>query len=412
MAKVLPFKAVKPTPDKVALVASRSYQSYSPAEMESILSTNPYSFLNIVNPSYKHQNVFKKKKRYTLVKNRYHEFKNQGILKQDDKACYYIYKINKSNGVSFSGITAAASTEDYKNDVIKKHEDTIAHRENMFKDYLKTVGFNAEPVLLTYPDNKPIAKIITAMQTTPPEFEFLTGNQDTHQLWKIENETTIDQISTEFKNIKAIYIADGHHRSASSYLLAESLKSENENHTGEEPYNFFMAFFIEESELKVYEFNRLVKDLNGLSKTAFLGQLNKVFKIENRGIDVFKPTKKHLFSMYLDGEFYALSLRKNRYNFQNALDALDAQILFQTVLKPILGISDLRNNSRLDYLHGKNSLSEIKLKVDSGAFAVGFGLLPTTIKEIKAIADQGLTMPPKSTFIQPKLSSGVTIYEF
>ncbi len=412
MAKVLPFKAVKPTPEKVELVASRSYQSYSQTEMEHILSTNPYSFLNIVNPSYKHKSAIKRKKRYTLVKNRYNEFKNQGIFKQDEKACYYVYKISKSNGVSFSGIIAAASTEDYKNNVIKKHEDTIAHRENMFKDYLKTVGFNAEPVLLTYPDNTSIACSISETQNTTPEFEFSTDNGDTHQLWKIENNATISQISTEFENIDAIYIADGHHRSASSNLLAENLKQENRNHTGNEPYNFFMGFFIAESELKIYEFNRLVKDLNGLSKDAFLEQLQQYFRIENRGADVFKPTEKHQFSMYLDGEFYALSLLENQHYFQNALEALDAQILYQTVLKPILGISDLRNNSRMDYLHGKNSLTDIKYKVDNGEFAVGFGLVPATINEIKAIADQGLTMPPKSTFIQPKLSSGVTIYEF
>ncbi|XCF05393.1 DUF1015 domain-containing protein [Tamlana crocina] len=412
MAKVLPFKAVKPTPEKVELVASRSYQSYSPTEMEHILSTNPYSFLNIVNPSYKHQNAVKRKKRYTLVKNHYKTFKAQGVFKQDDRASYYVYKIRKSNGVSFSGIIAAASTEDYKNNVIKKHEDTIAHRENMFKDYLKTVGFNAEPVLLTYADNTSITGIISETQNTTPEFEFSTDNGDFHKLWKIESDATIGQISTEFKNIDSIYIADGHHRSASSNLLTESLKQENKNHTGNEPYNFFMGFFIAESELKIYEFNRLVRDLNGLSKDLFLEQLQLNFRIENRGTDLCKPTEKHQFSMYLDGEFYAISLLENQYNFQNALEALDAQILFQMVLKPILGISDLRNNSRIDYLHGKNSLTEIKNKVDSGEFAVGFGLVPATINEIKAIADQGLTMPPKSTFIQPKLSSGVTVYEF
>lgn len=412
MVKVLPFKAVKPTFDKVALVASRSYQSYSPTEMEHILSTNPYSFLNIVNPSYKHKNTIKRKKRFSLVKNRYQEFKSQGIFKQDHKACFYIYKIHKNSGMSFSGIIAAASTEDYKNNVIKKHEDTIVHRENMFKDYLKTVGFNAEPVLLTYPENATIAQILSQTQQAVSEFKFSTDSGEIHQLWKIENNATIRQISIEFENINSIYIADGHHRSASSYLLAENLKNENQNHTGNEAYNFFMGFFIAEAELKIYEFNRLVKDLNGLTKDTFLEQLQQYFRIENRGIHVFSPTEKHQFSMYLDGEFYALSLLEKHHNFQNALEALDAQILHQTVLKPILGISDLRNNARMNYLHGKNSHIEIKHKVDSGDFAVGFGLVPATIGEIKAIADQGLTMPPKSTFIQPKLNSGVTIYEF
>jgi uncharacterized protein (DUF1015 family) len=210
----------------------------------------------------------------------------------------------------------------------------------------------------------------------------------------------------------ALYIADGHHRSSSSHLLAEEKKVANDSHSGTEAYNFFMSYLIPESELKIYEFNRLLKDLNGLSKEEFLIKLDAAYRIENRELEYYKPTKKHHFSMYLDGEFYSLYLRKNLYDFENALEALDTQILFSTILQPILGIDDVRNDQRIGYSHGKKDLAYVKSLVDTGAFQVGFGLVPITVQEMKQIADEGLTMPPKSTYIEPKLRSGVTIYEF
>ncbi|ULC58535.1 DUF1015 domain-containing protein [Flaviramulus sp. BrNp1-15] len=412
MAKVLPFKAIRPTRDKVSLVASRSYQSYTQDELEARLDYNPFSFLHIVNPGYKYDKQISGKERYSLVRNRYQEFKEDGIFIQDNTPNYYIYKIVNRDGNAFSGIVAATSSEDYKKDIIKKHEDTIEYRENIFKDYLKTVGFNAEPVLLTYPDNDVIANIISEVQKERAEFEFTTHFRDTHYLWIVDDLEFIKTIQNEFEAIETIYIADGHHRSASSFLLSEALKSENKQHKGNEPYNFFMSYLIPESDLKIYEFNRLVKDLNGLSKEAFLIKLDMMYRIENRGSELYKPNNKHHFSMYLDGEFYSLYLRKHNYKINNALDALDTQILFKTILEPILGISDLRNDTRIDYSHGKNDLVNIKSKIDNGEFTVGFGLVPITVDEIKAISDNGLTMPPKSTFIEPKLRSGVTIYEF
>jgi uncharacterized protein (DUF1015 family) len=412
MAKIIPFKAVRPTRDKISLVASRSYQSYTQDELEARLDYNPYSFLHIVNPGYKYQQDITGKERYTLVKNRYLEFKEDGVFIQDNTPAYYIYKIVNRDGNVFSGIIAAASAEDYKKDIIKKHEDTIEYRENIFKDYLKTVGFNAEPVLLTYPDNDLISDIITKVQKQRAEFEFTTHFRDTHYLWLVDDEDSIRQISKAFSSMDSIYIADGHHRCASSFLLAEDLKTQNKAHSGEEPYNFFMSYLIPESELKIYEFNRLIKDLNGLTKDAFLIKLDAIFRIENRGTELYKPTGKHHFSMYLDGEFYSLYLRKHYYSLDNPLLALDTHILYKTVLEPILGISDLRNDTRIDYSHGKNDLINIKNKVDNGDYAVGFGLVPISVEELKAIANSGLTMPPKSTFIEPKLRSGVTIYEF
>ncbi|ARV08150.1 hypothetical protein BTO05_00280 [Winogradskyella sp. PC-19] len=412
MAKITPFRAVRPTRDKVSLVASRSYQSYTQPEREARLDYNPYSFLHIVNPGYKYDKEISGKERYQLVKNRYQEFKEDGVFVQDKKASFYIYRIVDRDHQVFNGIVAAASVEDYKNDVIKKHEDTIESRETVFKDYLKTVGFNAEPVLLTYPDNDNISIIVSEIQKQRAEFEFTTTYRDTHYLWQIDNENDISVISDAFTEMEVLYIADGHHRSSSSTLLQKELKAENNNHTGNETYNSFMSFLIPESELKLHEFYRVIRDLNGMSKEEFLIQLDTVYRIENRGIMPYKPSKAHHFSMYLDGEFYSLYLRKNDYKFKTSLDALDAQLLYDTVLKPILGIDDLRNNTRIDYLSGKKDIVNLKSMVDSNEFKVGFGMIPATIEQMKAIADEGLKMPPKSTYIEPKLRSGVTIYEF
>ncbi len=412
MAKIRPFKAVRPTRDKVNLLAARSYDSYTAAQVESRLRDNPFSFLHIVNPGYKFQKEISGVERYGLVRNRYEEFKEDGIFIQDGKPSFYVYKIVNRDGLEFKGIVAAASVKDYEDDVIKKHEDTLEYRETRMKEYIKTVGFNAEAVLLTYPDNNKLEDIIGSIMQDRAEYEFTTTYRDTHYLWNVDDEDLLKKIEETFAEIPALYIADGHHRSAASYLLAKDLKQENPDHTGEEPYNYFMCYLIPESDLKIYEFNRLVKDLNGLEKEEFLIKLDESFRIENRGQDYFRPTKAHQFSMYLDGEFYSLHLRKKKYNIENALDALDSQILYVTILKPLLGIEDLRNDQRIEYSHGKKELAYVKTVVDSGTFAVGFGMLPVTTEEMRKIADEGLKMPPKSTYIEPKLRSGVTVYEF
>ncbi|WP_370390894.1 DUF1015 domain-containing protein [uncultured Winogradskyella sp.] len=412
MAKVIPFKAVRPTRAIVGLVASRPYDSYTVDERESRMDYNPYSFLHIVNPGYKYDKIIKGEERYKLVRNRYLEFKEDGIFNQDKAPAFYVYKIVNRHGQVFSGIIGATSAEDYENDVIKKHEDTLAKREETFKTYLQTVGFNAEPVLLTYPDNSTIAKIIKETQKGYAEFEFTMTYRDTHYLWKIDDPETIAVIQKEFEDMNTIYIADGHHRSASSYLLYKDEKEKNPNHLGNEPYNFFMSYLIPESDLVIHEFSRLVKDLNGLTKEEFLIKLDAIYRIENRGIMPYHPSKQHHFSMYLDGEYYSLYLRKALYKFDTALDKLDAQLLYKTVLQPILGIDDLRNDDRIEYVNGRHEIVTIKSSVDSGDFEVGFGMIPATVSQIKEIADEGLKMPPKSTYILPKLRSGITIYEF
>jgi len=411
MAIVKPFKAVRPSRDKVALVSSKSYEAYTPAELGAKLNFNPFSFLHVINPGYKFHQEVSGEQRFQLVHNRYLEFKENQIFIQDKKPTFYIYERLDAND-AFCGIIAATSVADYNNNIIKKHEGTITKREQLFEKYLKVTGFNAEPVLLTFKDDETLTKIIQSEKEKRPEYEFSTTDRRLHKLWLITDETTSNKITTAFAKIDALYIADGHHRSASSALLAKDLASENKNHTGKEPYNYFMSYLIPESNLKIAAFHRFVKDLNGLSVQEFLMKLDSVFRIENKGQFLYSPAKKHHFSMYLNGSFYTLYLRKNKYQFTDALSKLDAEILYNTVLHPILGINDVTNNERLGYSHNKTDSISIKTKVDSGSYKVGFGLMPIEVSEMKEIADANLKMPPKTTYIQPKLRSGLTMYEF
>lgn len=411
MATIKPFKAVRAQRDKIALVSSRSYESYSDAELSAQLAFNPLSFLHIISPSYKFQHEASTDERFKMIRNRYLEFKEENILVQDTKPAFYIYK-KVTEKASFIGIIAATSSEDYKNNIIKKHEETIHTREVLFEKYLKTVGFNAEPILLTYPDNKLIDNILNRHQQQRAEYEFTSRDMESHYVWLVTDANDIEIITSEFKKMDAIYIADGHHRSASSYLLTQDLKKANKNHLGTEAYNFSMSYLIPESNLKIASFNRFIKDLNGLKKDEFLVKLDEWFRIKNLGRQLYKPSKKHHFSMYLDGDFYSLYLRNTSYKIDSPLSDLDAQLLYDTVLHPILGIKNLRNSNRLKYKPAINAEIDLKTEVDSGKFKVSFGLFPATVAQIKAIADANLKMPPKSTYIEPKLRSALTLYEF
>ncbi len=411
MAIVKPFCAVRATRDKVALVSSRSYEAYSPAELGAQLDFNPFSFLHIISPSYKHHEEISSEQRFQLIHDKYLEFKELNHFSKDTSPSFYIYKKVTTN-FSCCGIIAAASTQDYAKNIIKKHEETLHKREILFEKYLKTTGFNAEPVLLTYPDNTKIASILEKYQNTRAEYEFTTENFKTHYLWVVDTVEDIKIIQDEFEKMDAIYIADGHHRTASSYLLAEDLKNENPNHNGTEDYNFFMSYLIPESDLQISEYNRLIKDLNGLSKEQLLEKLSMLYRIEHRGSQLYKPSIKHHFSMYLEGDFYSLYLKKEEFEIDNPLSDLDPDLLYKTILKPILGIDNLRNDKRLSYSHSEQGEVNLKNSVDSGKFAIAFGLVPVSVAQLKAVADAGLKMPPKSTYILPKLRSGLTIYEF
>lgn len=411
MTLIRPFKAVRPTRDKVALVTTRSYDIYDDEELEAILKYNPLSFLHILRPGFKYHLHLKGSEKFKLVRNRYKEFKENNFFKQDDKPMYYLHQKSYKND-SFCGIIATSSIADYKSGVIKKHEDTLKEREALFGKYLETTGFNAEPVLLTYPDDETINSLIKKYQNCRAEYEFTTNKKRLHLFWPISDTNDIAIITEAFAKIPSVYIADGHHRCASSNYLADIKRKNNPNHTDNSDYNFFLSYLIAESNLKISAFNRFVKTLNGLSKEKFLSKLDTNFRVENHYKNYYEPSKKHHFSMYFDGEFYSLYLRKSIYKIKNALDDLDPQLLYNTILKPILGLKDLSNSDKIIYKPAISSKLKLKAEVDSGKYKVAFGLFPTSVAQLKSVADAKLTMPPKSTYIEPKLRSGLTIYEF
>lgn len=405
MAKIVPFEAVRPTRDKVCLVTCRSYEEYVNAELAAQLDFNPLSFLHILKPAYNNQETVSFKKRYRQVYQKYQQFRNELILVKDKKPAIYIHKIVTKTH-SFTGIIVGTSVEDYRNNVIKKHEDILAFRVQLLKDYMKYAEFNTEPVLMTYPDNKTIENWIYNCTQKLADFEFSTTKKEIHYLWKIEDSLEISWLQNIFEKTESLYIADGHHRTEALKLLSEENKDPENT-----AKDYILSYLISENNVKIYEFNRLVKDLNGFSKEDFINELSTSFVIENKYKEPFQPSEKHQFGMYLDNDFYSLILRKENEVCETALESLDTQILYKKVLLPLLGIEDLRNDERIEYISGKQSILEVKQKIDQGEFEVGFIFFPSNIEEIKALADTNLIMPPKSTYIEPKFRSGLVIYE-
>ncbi len=411
MAEIVPFKAIRPCKKSLQNFSSRSYKSYSLNELKHTLKKNPFSFLSIIHLKKNLNGSLKKSQRYQLVRNRFRDLIEKKILIRDSLPAFYIYETRQSDNHSFCGIIAGASVKDYNNNIIKKHEATITKRENTFKNYLKAVKFNAAPVLLTFSNNQTINKVIQTAKNNATEIDEWTTENEIHKIWRIDNHYDIKKIAMAFEGIPDLYIADGHHRSASSALLAKEIDANPSNLTNK-AHTHFLSYLIPESQLKIYDYNRLIKNLNGLNTDQFLNKIKLVFKIEEKRTDLYYSTHKNEISMYLSGKFYSLSLLKPIQNKETPINQLDTQILQTYLLEPILGIKNARTNKRISYVYGKDSMKEIKKAVDSGEQAVGFGLFPIQINELKAIADSGAVMPPKSTCIYPKLRSGITIYEF
>ncbi|MDP2160582.1 MAG: DUF1015 domain-containing protein, partial [Flavobacterium sp.] len=376
MSKIIPFKAVRPTADKVALVTCRNYDDYSSAELAAWLSFNPYSFLHVIHPAYVHSQKITLDKRFKGVAHKYQDFKNDGVFIEEENPVLFLYEIQTKTN-SFTGIVAGTSIDDYKNNVIKKHEDTLQYRVELFKDYLHQTGFNTEPVLITYPDNNSLTNWISDKKKEQPIYHFSTSNKEKHTLWKIDSNEEISWLQQQFEQIPELYIADGHHRSASAELLFDE-----KNNSNDEKLNYFMSFLIAESNVKIYEFNRIIRDLNGYEVNDFLARLDEHFIIKNKEQELWKPQSKFEFGMYLDGKFYALFYKLENNN-PTILENLDAQILYDKVLQPLLGIEDLRNDERIEYIPGKQSILTIKELIDEGEFEVGFMLYPSDISEIK-----------------------------
>ncbi|HET6244088.1 MAG: DUF1015 domain-containing protein [Bacteroidetes bacterium] len=411
MAVIKPFKGIRPSPDKVHLVASRPIDTYKPEELEAKLKENPYTFLRIIKPDFGKKTRSKPGSIELLnkIKSNFISFIKEGIFIQDNQECLYIYSQEK-NGRSHTGIIGCASIDDYFNGVIKIHEQTITHKEETLKKYLEICDFNAEPVCLTYPADNQINEIINEIINNQPVYDFSTTNKNRHKLWLVNNPHKIQAIVDLFKRMPAIYIADGHHRSASSALLGRAKRQYYKDYSGQEPFNFFMSIYFAEDQVQILDFNRVVIDLNGLSQIDFLQKVSLNFKIEEIGTQIYKPNKLHNFSMYLGGKWYSLISPEGTFNKADSTAILDASILSENILGPVLGINDLRTDKRIGFISGALGLEELKNQVDSGKMKVGFALFPVTMDQIKAVANEGKSMPPKSTWVEPKLRNGLTIY--
>ncbi len=411
MATIIPFKGIRPAKDKVHLVASRSVDGYNKSELHDKLHGNPFTFLHVINPDFKDGKRTKpgSPARLQKVKNQYLNFISENVLISDTKPSYYIYQQHKEENI-YTGIIGCSSIDDYFDGVIKIHEQTLTEREQKLKEYLEVCDFNAEPVLFSYPNDKVIDEITNQVIETTPEYDFTTTDRVRHKLWLVSKTELVKTIKDRFSKIPAVYIADGHHRSASSALLGKSRRAKNPKYTGNEPYNFYLGVFFPETQLKIYDFNRVVKDLNGLNSDLFLKKLKEKFTIKLVDKEEYKPSKIHNFSMYLDGNWYSLDAKKEIIHNDEPVGSLDATILTDHILSPILNIHDLKTDKRIGFVSGIKGMKELKNQVDNWDFKVAFGLFPVEMKQLKHIADTNSIMPPKTTWVEPKMRSGLVIY--
>lgn len=408
MAKLKPFKAIRPVRDKAHLVATRPVFTYKKSVLKAKLETNPYSFIHIINPEF--GEIVKTQpnsaERFQNVKKQFDQFCEEGILVQDAEETLYLYQQTKDNH-HYLGIIAGASVEEYNQDLIKKHEATLTSRETMFTNYLDIVGFNAEPVLLSFPHNESLEEIYAGIMQERPDFEFSTTDQIKHELWVL-SQTQTNRVLSAFEEIKESYIADGHHRSASSARLAEILAQRNEVGLGEN-HKYFLAFLIDENRLNILEFNRLVKSLNGKQPNDLLEELALSFEITPLA-DGRKPTHEHEIVMNLKNEWFSLQCKSSIIHEDHPVACLDPEILTQEILTPLLGIQDLKTDENIEFISGNLGLEAISNPIKSGKAEVGFILFPLTMNQVKRVADNQMIMPPKSTWVEPKMRSGLTIY--
>ena len=396
MAIVRPFKAIRPTRDKANLVVTRSYLSYSDETLKEKLEHNPFTFLHIINPNIKQKGINK----FNAVKAKFNDFKEAGFFITEDTETFYIYQ-QKNENQTFEGIIGATAVADYLNGNIKKHEHTITAREKMFESYLDTTGFNAEPVLLCHQKNTDITNLIQYYKVTRAEYEFATTDKTIHKLWLVNSTKDINIIINSFKSIDNLYIADGHHRSASSALLAQNSTKKNS------PY--FMSFLIDENQLNIINFNRLIKHTNGLTSYGLIAEIEKSYTVIEKGSIPYSPNFTDEISMYIRGTWYSLVALPENIE-QDCVSRLDPAILSNNILAPILNITDEKTDENISFESGTTPLSKIAKKIDSGEYEIAFILKPISISALKEVADNNRFMPPKSTYIEPKLRSGLTIY--
>ncbi len=413
MAILKAFKGLRPPKEIADKLASRPYDVLNSKEARIEAAGNPYSLLHIIKPEIDLTEGISlySPEVYRQAKINLDAFKEKGWLKQDETDKLYIYAQTMWDKTQY-GIVGCASVDDYLNNVIKKHELTRKDKEEDRMKHVRVTNANMEPVFFSYPANPELdSLVLNYAKNNTPEYDFTAEDGVGHHFWVLSDEALIQKIISYFKDMPSVYVADGHHRTAAATLVGKEKREKNPNHTGNEEYNFFLAVHFPDNQLTIIDYNRVVKDLNGLTPADFMEKIARSFDVEDMGTEIYKPSNLHEFSMYLDKHWYKLTAHHNTYNDNDPIGVLDVTILTNEILNPLLGIEDLRTSKRIDFVGGIRGLGELKKRVDSGEMQVAFALYPVSMKQLINIADSGKIMPPKTTWFEPKLRSGLVIHE-
>lgn len=413
MATIKPFKGVRPPKNLVEKIESRPYDVLESEEARVEAGDNEMSLYHIIKPEIDFEQGTSEydPRVYEKAAENFKAFQEKGWLVQDDKEQYYIYAQTMNSKTQY-GLVVGAYVDDYLNGVIKKHELTRRDKEEDRMKHVRVNNANIEPVFFAYPDNDVLNTLIMRYASTHPEYDFVAPIDGfRHQFWVISDQADIEAITKEFAKMPSLYIADGHHRSAAAALVGAEKAKQNPHHTGKEEYNYFMAVCFQASQLTILDYNRVVKDLNGMTSEEFLNTLHNDFEVECKGTEPYRPAQLHEFSLYLDGKWYSLIAKKGTYNDADPIGILDVDISSRLILDKLLGIKDLRSDKRIDFVGGLRGLEELKRRVDSGEMKMALALYPVSMKQIMDIADSGKIMPPKATWFEPKLRSGLIIHK-
>ncbi len=413
MATIKPFKGIRPPKQYVEEVESRPYDVLDSEEARAEAGDNEKSLYRIIKPEINFEPGTSEydPRVYEKAAENFKMFQEKGWLVQDDKEQYYIYA-QTMNGKTQYGLVVCAYVDDYMNGSIKKHELTRRDKEEDRMKHVRVNDANIEPVFFAYPDNAVLDELIMRYAKTAPEYDFIAPIDGfRHQLWIVADDNDIATVTAEFAKMPSLYIADGHHRSAAAALVGAEKAKQNPNHKGDEEYNYFMAVCFQASQLTILDYNRVVKDLNGLTSEQFLAALSKNFDVVDKGTEIYKPQQLHQFSLYLDGKWYCLTAKAGTFDENDPIHVLDVDISSRLILDEILGIKDLRSDKRIDFVGGLRGLQELKRRVDSGEMRMALALYPVTMQQIMNIADSGKIMPPKATWFEPKLRSGLIIHK-
>lgn len=412
MAKIKPFRGVRPPRQLVTEVASRPYDVLNSEEARAEAEGNPKSLYHIIKPEidFAPGTDEHDPKVYDKAVENFNNFQQQGWLVQDDEDKYYIYA-QTMDGRTQYGFVIAANVDDYMTGKIKKHELTRRDKEEDRMKHVRINNANIEPVFFAFLDNDVLQDIITKVTAGEPEYDFVAPDGFGHHFWVISDKDTIQTITDEFAKMPSLYIADGHHRTAAAALVGNEKAKNNPNHRGDEEYNYFLAVAFPASHLKIIDYNRVVKDLNGLSEEQFIERLKDNFDVVDMGTEIYRPARLHNFSLYLAGHWYSLTPHEGTYNDNDPIGCLDVTVSSDLILRDILGITDLRSDKRIDFVGGIRGLGELKQRVDSGEMKVALALYPVSMKQLIDIADTGNIMPPKTTWFEPKLRSGLVIHK-